>query len=50
MDSNDPDYDREKSSGESEVKEEYPSKKVVIPAMAAAYLVVLLFSLVCYRR
>ena len=49
MKTNSPDSssDREKTSPETSVEEEYPPKKVVIPALAAVYVVVFLFSLVC---
>ena len=50
MGSHDPSNTPEKWSEVSEVEEEYPSKKVVIPAIAAAYIVVFLFSLASHRR
>ena len=50
MDSRDPSHGRTKSPEEIEVEEEYPSSKVVIPALGGAYLAVFLFALVCYRR
>ena len=56
MDSHDPSSTPEKWSEVTEVtevtevEEEYPSKKVVIPAIAAAYVVVFLFSLVYHAR
>lgn len=50
MDPKDPIQDPEKRVYLTEVEEDYPSKKVVIPALLAAYLVCFLFALVYLSR